>query len=153
MWDPFRPTRLRQQGHCMQGTGRVAHLPVSKQRPTKSRRSWRGFYKFRGWSYTSLHNFLTWSPLALDLCTRESLCVCWDIAQPVPTILQLCWERSSCDCSFSPEGCAKLACGTGPGHPGLFGTSALLCLSHPIPCCLGWWGWMTAARDAQRGFS
>lgn len=29
----------------------------------------------------------------------------------------------------------------------------LLCCVSPIPCCLGWWGLMTAAQDAQRGFS
>lgn len=59
VWDCLGSTRLQQQGRGMEGTGRVLHPPLSKLRPTKSVRSWRGFYKCRDWSYTSIHNFLT----------------------------------------------------------------------------------------------
>ena len=54
----------------MEGTGKVLHPPLSRQGPTKSVRSQRGFYTFRDRSYTFLHNFLAWSHhLALRACT------------------------------------------------------------------------------------
>lgn len=81
---------------------------------------------------------------SLGVCTRGSFCMGWDVPQLVLTSLELCWERSSCDCSSSRgalprwhvelDVLAWLDLVTWV----LLGTTALLCLSHPIPCSLGW---------------
>lgn len=120
--EPLGPTRLCQQEHDREGTGRVW------QRPTRSVRSCGGFTRSESGPVPPAQ-LLTLSPPVV--CPSGSLWLCWDIPQPVLAPPCPCWQELlglflySCGCLWSQTCCPGRTC-----------PPVLCCVPHPFST--GW---------------